>query len=88
MASFIVIPVGKLVSGGKHGHADVPEQFLVMVGPGAAHKHHGGFALAPGFDLLDFGVNRRHFLGYYRFHPVDEFLVFKIRGDFAQAARG
>ncbi len=88
LTSFIVVPVGKLVSGGEHFHAQIPEQFLVVMGTRTTHKHHGCFTLAPGFDLFDLGFNRDHLLGNHLFHRVDKFLVFKVGRNLAQTLGG
>ena len=50
--AFVVVAVGELVAGGDGLHADLPEELLVMVGPGAADEEHGRFALAAGLDFL------------------------------------
>ncbi len=82
--AFVVIPVSKLIARGDGLHADFPEEFLVMMGPGATHKEHGSFALAPGLGFLPRGLHPGHLPGDDRLDLLRQLGVVKIFGDLPQ----
>ena len=85
LAAFVIVAVAELVAGGDGLHAHLVEEFLVVMGPGAADEHHGGLAFGAGRDLLPGRLHLRHLFGDHLLDRVDQFLVAEVLGDLAQA---